>query len=226
MLGATIGGLIGGAVGGLIWGLVAYGTGYEIGWIAWGVGLAAGFGASVGAKGNANAATGVIAVVCAVAAILIAKYVVVNMLVDDALKDVTAESVQRDVPGVEDASFWTSCIADQLIEEKVAAGENIAWPGGVEPEYPEAQADYPPAIWTDASARWNALSAPDRTTFRDQHAAYVADSFKEVMSIMRSEAASEGFMASFGAMDLLFGFLAIATAFKVGSSDAPGTEAA
>src|SRR6188768_854403 len=134
LLGALVGGSIGAAIGGVVWALVAYFGHVEVGWIAWGVGLAAGAGASIGAKGQGGPQAGVLAAVLAVVAILGAKYAVVSMFVNEGLSEIQTTADAAASPDVSDTEYWTSYVADQIIEQKAAAGERIDWPGGVEPE--------------------------------------------------------------------------------------------
>jgi hypothetical protein len=224
LLGAILGGAIGAIVGGVVWALVAYATHYEIGWIAWGVGLAAGTGAAMGSRGEGGAHAGAIAAVLAVAAILLAKYAVVHLLVSDSLKGVQKAIDEHPIPGVEDNEYWTSHIADQLVVEKAKRGEHITWPAGVDPEEAERESDYPKQLWADAKARWTALTPQAKSDYRDNRAAFMAQQLKSTMSALQSEAASEGYIKSFDLFDLVFGLLAIATAFKVGSGEMPGMQ--
>jgi hypothetical protein len=224
LIGGLIGGAVGGLIGGAIWTGVAYGTGYEIGWIAWGVGAIVGVGVSAGSKGEAGQIGGVMAATLAIASILIAKYAVVQLMVSKHIPANLSISVD-DVPAADQHEHWTAYIADQLISDRMRNGQAVNWPAGVNPDEAESEGDYPKDIWTDAKSRWEAMSAQNQSAYRDTAAAALVANFNNSIGAIRSEITSEGFFQSFGAMDLLFGALALATAFRLGSSELAGSRA-
>ena len=212
LAGSAIGALVGSAVGAAVWVAVVHFTGYEIGWIAWGVGLLAGLGAKMAAGDDAAPANGVVAAVLAVLAICAAKYVAVDIAIDEAF----AENEMTEMTD----EFAISYFADDVVLAWEEEGKALAWPNGEAPDFPEAEADYPTDVWEEAASQWGALSAAEKSTFKD-------DKLEEVRintEAMASEFRSEGFMGSFGAMDLLFLGLAIVTAFKIGSGAATASE--
>jgi len=224
LIGGLIGGIIGGVIGGAIWVAVGYGTGYEVGWIAWGIGALCGFGVAYGCKGQGDVKGGALAAVLAVASILASKYIVVEMLINKHFGSMQAAAADMQFPGADDSQFWTSYIADQLIEQRQAEGKTIAWPAGVNPDEAEMESDYPADVWKDAASRWKAMKADEQAAFAKQSSEAMAQDINTMMAGLGSEMRQEGFVQSFGLMDILFGVLAIGTAFKVGSGSIAGQD--
>ncbi len=208
VVGAVVGGLIGGAVGASVWAGVSYTTNYEIGWIAWGIGALVGYGVMKGA-GSPNAASGAIAVIISLAAIAAGKYAAVEMSLNHAFSDTTTQ------PDFADDTYITSYLADEEVEAALASDRPLNYPADADTTNPDGPEDYPADIWKTAQSRWTAMSIAERDTYRQERQAY----YTAGLGVMRSELTSLFFKESFGAMDLLFGALAVATAFKLGSSD-------
>ncbi|MEO1236915.1 MAG: hypothetical protein AAFX76_09030 [Planctomycetota bacterium] len=204
--GALAGGLIGGVVGGAIWAGIAYFTGYEIGWIAWGIGALVGYGTYRGAEA-ADVRGGVMAVVISLLAIAGGKYAAVELAVSKAFSGGEVAALY------DNDEYVVSYLADEELEAMIRRGETPDFPAEADFEMPDSRDDYPFEVWNRAQSRWDQMSADDQQTFRDdkrrQHQAMLAT--------LRSGITEEGFLNSFGAMDFLFGALAIFTAFKVGS---------
>ncbi len=201
-----IGAVIGGAIGGAIWAAVVKFTGFEIGWLAWGIGALVGVGFRVGARELANPGTGVLAAAVALLAVLGGKYAVAHLYTQEFMADFNlAESLESD-------EFVISYIADAVVEEWQSSGRPVAWPDGVDPDFAAEEADYPPAVWTDAVQRWNAMSPDEQQQYRDDLLAMYGD-----MTGMETAVSLDVFIASFGLFDLLWVFLAVATAFSMGA---------
>jgi hypothetical protein len=219
LAGAMIGGLIGGLIGGGVWMGVSYGTGYEIGWIAIGVGAATGVGVAKGGKTNGAPLGGVIAALLAVASILAAKYIVVQMLIHDAFEGKFSITVE-DIPLASDREYWVSYIADELIREKEEAGFHVQWPAGVDPDEASEEKDFPPAIWRDAAARWDYMSPDIQGRYREVAAASIVTNVNQALAEIRADLSHGGYLATFSWYDILFGLLAIVTAYQIGCGGA------
>jgi hypothetical protein len=85
------------------------------------------------------------------------------------------QTARSDVPAP-NREFWSqveladeesliSEIADEVVREKEARGESIAWPEGMNAVDALLEEDYPPAIWSEARDRWTALT-PDEQQAR------------------------------------------------------------
>lgn len=202
LLGATIGGLLGAA----LWAAVAFLFHFEIGWIAWGIGVACGFGAAK-LGDDLDWSTGAAAAGIAVLSIAVGKYAAVHLVVNDAIQEIASGEA------VVDEELAISYVADEFVMAYYAEGRPVNWPGGVEPMNPTMQSEYPRDVWADAVAAWNELTPQDRADFK----AELARDMQANADLIRDGAVQAGFRESFGALDLLFLFLAVGSAYKLGS---------
>ncbi|MFG0273996.1 MAG: hypothetical protein ACF8QF_02950 [Phycisphaerales bacterium] len=203
MVGALVGGLIAALIGAGAWAGIGFATGYEIGWIAWGVGGLVGLGVHIGGREKLGAHTGLLAGALAALAVAGGKYAVVYATLDRELGgglQVTDENV-------------ISYIADEFVAARIEAGDQVEWPRGVDPSKAWVQSDYPPDVWADAVARWNALDESER----DQWRALAPESL-DTFSLT-----NQVYTSTFNLFDLLWFALAVGTAYKLGSGgDQPG----
>lgn len=206
MFPAFIGGAIGGLVGAAVWAAVAFFFQYEIGWIAWGIGILVGFGVAVGNRGQTSRVAGFLAGALAVLSIAVGKYAAVRLLMPD-LEGMMAQAVEW----TQSDEFMTTSVAFDLIQEKEAAGQNVAWPAGVQPEFAETAEDFPPGIWAAASASWDRMTEEERAQYREQK----LWDYQSGLDGFRAQIANASYLDAFGAMDLLFVGLAIMTAVRI-----------
>ncbi|MEE8156332.1 MAG: hypothetical protein V3T53_15365 [Phycisphaerales bacterium] len=160
MIGGLIGGAIGGLIGAAIWVAIGFWTGYEVGWIAWGIGALVGIGVGVGTKQTGGPLGAVIAVVLSIAAIAGGKWSVVYLEV--------AEWVSGDERAISD-------LADVILAEYEEKGE----PLGLSPDADDVetyQEMYPPNVWSEAAARWQAMSPNEQEDLR-QYPVFANDDF-------------------------------------------------
>lgn len=213
MGGAVAGAAIGGLVGAAAWACLMYFLNVEIGWLAWGVGLLAGLGVAVVVRDERSPATGVIAAVIALGSIALGKYAGVHFLVGDAMS-----AMQRN--GALDVNFTLDdaqlALAGQLVDEYEANGKPLQWPAGMTYDDAERPEHFPPDLWADTQARWNGMSPDAREQYRSQHQESIRSMMASMGGDLRAAIEAEGFKSSFGAMDLLFGALAVLTAFRLG----------
>lgn len=217
LLKGLIGATIGGAIGAAVWAGITYGTGYEIGWIAWGIGGVVGLGSAMMNR-SGGAAAGLIAAVVSVVAICAGKYTALEMAIGK-FSDSGSEFLVHDLrEEYQDPEVMTAYIADLIIGEKMDNGEAIAWPAGVDGEMAMVEADYPAEIWSDAAARWDAMSPAEQDAYREATVESMAANIAAFAEAFESEFARQGFFSSFGPMDILFFGLAVVTAFKIAST--------
>lgn len=202
LFGATLGGLVGAA----LWTAVAFLFHYEIGWIAWGVGVAAGYGAAKFGD-RLDWTTGAAAAGIAVLSIALGKFAAVHLVVDDAIAEIT-----RSETGVSD-EFAISYVADEVVLAFQQEGRAVNWPGGVEPSNPSSETEYPRDVWGEAVTAWTELTPKERADFKTE----LTSGMQANADTIREHAVQAGFRESFGALDLLFVFLAIGSAYKLGS---------
>ncbi len=210
---AVAAGIAGGVAGAVLWGIIVAATGFEIGWIAWGIGALVGAGVAWGSAGGA--AWGVVAVIISVLSILGGKVVAMEIVLDKEVKSVSADVSSRIDS---DPEFVVSWLADAIVVKMDEQGKTINWPQDADPENPQGAGDYPPEVWSQAQSQWDAMDAQKKEEFKETIRRQANDNVK----MMANSIKSEGFLASFGPMDIVFFLLAIATAYKIGSkTDTP-----
>lgn len=142
--------------------------------------------------------------------IALGKFAGVHLAVNDVVDEMAAGTVV-----VED-ELAISYVADDVVMARHAEGLAVNWPGGVEPSNPSTQAEYPRDVWAEAVRAWNELPASEREAFK----AELARDMQANAELIREYAVQAGFRESFGALDVLFLFLAIGSAYKLGSGAA------
>ena len=212
---ALIAGVVAGSIGAAAWAGISYATGYEIGWIAWGIGALVGI--AVAWASDGGIAPGLVAVVLSLLSILAGKYAAVHFLFEREIGD-EATFISENMPDLENEELVISYVADDIVEERLAQGETIEWPGGVDPEVPDEESDYPPALWSAALEQWNAMPPADQTAFRNGIEQQTRADISAFYAGLQSEGKLIAFKSSFGLMDAVFFVLAIGTAFKIAAS--------
>lgn len=202
-----LGGLIGAAIGGAIWVLVGYYADAEVGYIAWAIGLFAGIGVRIFAGDSEGVMPGVAGGASAVIGVVGAKYMVISLLVNNAM----ATELDLDFTFTENDMVVEA--ADEVVGEWESQGKAVNWPAGMSIEEAQTQADYPAPIWAEATKRVAELSAEEKqNAIADKKAQF--EEFKVGMANMMKE---EAFKQAFGGFDLLWFALAAFTAFRVGA---------
>lgn len=211
-----LGGVLGGLVGAVIWAGISCLTGYEVGWIAWGVGGLVGLGCAWGG----GRPLGAIAVVVTLVSIVAGKYAAVELSIRREFGN-QEEVLQSVLTDLRKDGVVVSYLADEIIVQREAQGETIQWPSGVIPEQADQPSDYPPAIWSEATSKWDGMPTQEREQYRDQ----LEERIRTDVQTFFSDISTFGFRNSFGVMDLLFFGLAVATAFKIATrEDAHNTQ--
>jgi hypothetical protein len=200
-------GAVGGIVGAAIWAAITYYAHAEIGWIAWGIGGLVGFGVRLAAgEREEGAGPGVTAVAVAIGSILLGKFLAAHFLVASLVGDGSMD-VDNDDMIVQ--------LADEIVKERQAKGMTVVFPNGGDLESASTQADYPPDIWQQASAKWNSVPVEQRT----QQMQELKTTRQAIMRVFQGTARSTAFYASFSLFDLLWFLLAAGTAYRLGAGN-------
>lgn len=208
MVKGLIAGLIAGVVGSAAWAALTYFSHREYGILAWGIGVLVGFAVSKAMSKEASAASGILAAVIALCTIAGGKYAAVALVVD---KTVGAARTHLTELGEPEAKIR---LADQLVEEYQAAGKPVEFAAGVESVEDATEPEhYPKELWTDLESRWASLSQSERDGRVKQLRDEEAYALNTISTIVRDKA----FRESFDLFDVLWGFLAIASAYRLGS---------
>ncbi|MBL8878933.1 MAG: hypothetical protein JNG88_07415 [Phycisphaerales bacterium] len=185
---------VGAGIGGLVWFLIAYNAHYEVGYIAWALGGLAGLGMYLGCR-DANQVGGAIAAFMAILGIVIAKFMVFSVI----LEPVFAE-VQKNIQGGDREGLVEAMAIAEV--ERSGKAESMS-----ETEYEKAFSA------AEEKAKTKVAAMTD-----EQVKAKQAELSDDIVSTARSEMKNAFFSVMFSPMDILFFVLAIATAYKVGST--------
>lgn len=203
----VLGGLVGGAIGAAIWAGVAYQFNREIGWIAWGVGILTGLGVQAVARQYADVVSGVIAAVIALVAVIGGKFATASLVAEDFTKQIGTSIRATD----QDALVR---IATSIADDLESKGHVIDWPRGQSNETAVEQHHFPREVWSDATKKWRAMKPEEKTAFKTA----MEEQVKAFVDAAGDEAVQEMvFSESFGLKDVLFLFLAVCSAYAVGS---------
>ena len=201
-----IAGVVAGVAGAALWAAIAYYANLEIGYLAWGIGFAVGV--AVAATGEHSPTAGVVAVIITIISLLGGKYGAVEM----QIQSLKAEGGWADQLEITDEDLQ-DYLADDIVREREAAGNPVNLPE-VDDDAPLADS-YPPAIWSEAGKQLRNMPADQKEEFRAQvlqeYTAFVENFQGEFENSIRQQ----GFLASFGVLDLVFFALGIMTAWGI-----------
>jgi hypothetical protein len=199
----------GAVVGAVIWGVLAYSTGFEIGYVAWAIGGLIGYAAS--AMGGRGAVCGALCAVLAVVSIFAGKAIAAQAIITKEMNKITLSS------GLLNKDAYTETQADAADFAKVTA----------ESEYPAFMVEHEFTTVKDAQKvtaedledfktnqvphlRWMASEKPSFEAWQADRKKQITDMLGENLSL------SKVVMKSLGPIDLIFGLLGIATAYRLG----------
>ena len=217
--GALLGGIIGAVISSAIWIAIGYYLNLELGILAVGVGLACGIGVAAGAKGHTGGAPGgMLAAALAFLAIIAARFIIVQMDVEDTLREAAAEI--EDIPGPEDSVYWTNFIAQRI--ESDASYDDYQWPDEEAYEDDFLANDYPIEIWNDASQQWGGLSVIEKEQFCAQAKQEMSEDFQgsedDARLILKLV---NNLFANLAPMALVIMGIAVAGAYRVAATARP-----
>lgn len=213
MIKALVFGIAAGLVGAAVWTGIGFFSGYEIGFVAWGIGALVGAAVGLGAGAKAGVPTGVVAVVIAVVAVVAGKAGVIGA-------DLARYLGENPPPAVTEENL-ISYVADEVVDDRQAAGQPVVWSPDVDPNTAWVEADYPADVWAEAETRWAALSDDEKAAYRT-----IAEERVAYTSEVIGQAFGDALRASFSPFDLLWFGLAVVSAFKLGASSLGGDEPA
>jgi hypothetical protein len=211
-LSTILGGIAGGLAGALIWVLVGYFTGYEVGYIAWGIGLLAGAGLRYFASKSEieeSTAQGIAAAVIAIACILLGKFGVAYLAVSNAKQEVEAELERSPITDVDMVRRY----AHEIANAREADGKSTHRPDAKAIMDDDPKNDFPTGVWEEAERKWKNVPAAEREAAIQREKEELRES---TIAIFVPDVASV-FTESFAFWDLLWAFLAVGTAYKIGA---------
>jgi hypothetical protein len=212
-------GLGAGLLAALIWAGFSYATGRELGWIAWGVGLIIGLGVRLA---NPDAyggwVPGILAAVLAVPSLLGGKYLAVRFIM-------AREFASLAIPEEDNVELAKVGLANEVVAEYEAKKKTLNWPKKTRlitsaTKGPQTGDEFPADVWRETGLRWDRLTPAEQ----QQRLSVAKENRIGKVNDAKARAVERGFEASFSPFDLLWAFLAIATAFRVGSRLTPAED--
>lgn len=161
----------------------------------------------IGAGNDVGPLTGGIAALIAAASVAGGKYAAVSAVVDDAKAEVGTA-----IANIGDDQIFL-VLVDDVAVEFASQGKPMTWPDGMTYESATELEEYPTEVVTEARSRWDRADEAWRGQFRE----YARGKMKQNVDAMAAVFRERGFIESFGLMDVLFFFLAVASAFGIGS---------
>ena len=204
---AFVGAAMSAVIGAFIWGGITYFTNYEVGWVAWGIGGLIGFASAMfGGEGFTNGA------LCAILALLsifggkmlAVKFFVEKQISSEFTEEVTMELYKDQIKSAEKFAKLTS--KDQypqfMLQYGFTESENLA------------------GITQQETQDFQEFEIPELRAFSDNPPPYSEweKPFESYASgILGPSFLASSAMESLGLFDILFAFLGLITAFKIGS---------
>ncbi len=193
---AIVGGAIAAGLGAALWAGVVIGTGYEIGWVAWGVGLLVGL-VVAGVARSTSPGVGLAAAGLALAGLLLGKLLIFQW----GAPAIATQEIEAS------AAMMRQAVAVQMVEAGEATEELIAAVGGM-----SFGGEVDDGAFAPVDAKLAAMSGDERHRAAEHLAAAVLDAIPM----------GERVQMQLSPFDLLWGFLAVGTAFKIGAGGAGG----
>ncbi|MFG0253334.1 MAG: hypothetical protein ACF8NJ_10725 [Phycisphaerales bacterium JB038] len=132
----------------------------------------------------------------------------------------SAQDELQSYPFLANPDYVISYVADDIAAEWEDEGRQLDWPAlemDREPAYAE---DYPPAVWQEALDQWEAMTDTERRDFKQDVLAYEDAMYERYVQDVGAQVKWQAFLASFSIFDLLWVFLAVASAWKLGTGEA------
>jgi hypothetical protein len=148
---AIIGGLVGAAIGAAVWAAIVHYGDYEIGIVAWGIGVLAGVGVRIGAGDRLSGLTGAIAVLIALLGVAGGKWGAASMYIS-----------QYDHTVLQSEEAALSALSYEVYYERLQAGDRVAYPAGIDPNFAFGREEVPQEIWQEAKDRFRDLPRSDQ----------------------------------------------------------------
>lgn len=173
--------------------------------------------ACVKGAGYGSKLIGTTAAIITLVAILLGKFATIELVMNDEFGDPQA-LIRESIAALNNETL-TSYLADEIIQGMEENGEAVDWPAGVDPTTASTRVEYPPNVWIAAEEQWNALTPEEKQDFQAAIEENIKANFAANFDAIQNEIRNQGFLQSFGMMDLVFFGLALYTAFAVGQSD-------
>jgi hypothetical protein len=208
---AIIAGVVAGLIGAAVWAAIAYFANMEVGFVAWGIGLIVGVAAA--SRGEADEVAGIAAALIALGAVMLGKYGAVHYAASNVMTHVVAEFQVTD-------QMAQRTIANDLVYEYSGKGKTLKWPAGMDDRTAKKPEDFPKDLWADTMKRWAALKPDGQAALREK----IRTEAVGLVQTKVADAKTKVFWSSFSFFDALWFFLAVGTAYRVGSGSGGGDD--
>jgi len=113
--------------------------------------------------------------------------------------------------------YLTSFLADQICSERIDSGEPLEWPPGSTFDTAWREKEYPADVWADAEERLAAMPPSERDAYDREVRSFLVANDAQGLQEFTEQTMKEGFFATFSPFDVVWGALAVVTAFSLGS---------
>ncbi len=127
--------------------------------------------------------------------------------------DRAAQQELLECPPLANDQLYLVYLADEIVGAYEALGKPVEWPDGFDIATARRDHHYPADVWEDAVRRWDEMTPQGQ----EMHRTSVRQDIQAGMEAAMSAAAGQGFKQSFGLFDILWLFLAVGTAAKLGA---------
>lgn len=219
MIKGLLGGLVAAIAGAGVWAGLAIYAGIEFGVLAWLIGGAVGFGVAAGGRPGVTSAGH--AVILSIAAIAGGKYATVTWAVAGHAREtgvLGAEAMERTVRtrlGTE--AGMTAAIAGDIATGRHDRGETLNWPDGMGFDSAHRLEHFPEDVRAEAATRLASMTPSEREERIDAAVSSAVRNLtgRDSAAEVRSSVMREGFLRSWGGLDIVFVGLAVFTAARL-----------
>lgn len=135
----------------------------------------------------------------------------------DALSAAEQEEM-RTFPPLANPEFLVMQLADEIADERLQEGQTLAWPGGRTLETARRSWHYPADVWSEAEARWAAMTPAEQTERKQVLIEYGRRMWRKTEWYYLQQ----GMIASMGILDILFFGLAVMAAHRAAGGGGKG----
>lgn len=208
MLKGLLCGIGGGLVGVCVWATIAHFTGTSANYAAWVVGMCTGVGVAFGAQPKLNFLTGLLASTLTAASVIVGSFAAAEFATGHKIEVARLNVAYINVHGALEA------LEDDITAEWAAEDLKAAADHAGESDAPATPIARPHSAAEEAKLRWAAMGTTERHLYRDR----LSDERSAEAARVDMPFEFVGYFSRMTIMQIVWGSLALVTAFKIGST--------